>query len=163
MARPNLPAERLKAGEKYLASLRSLGLHPHFLGWGWEKAVKQWVLVLVTSIVDAGGPLALNRLLFAAYNASATPRDISPFVVRVYSPDIVPELLFLLMDREFHVTGRDGRKRGTVSGKLEPVTFHGVEHAAENTYSTPRRRARDFHARRGEWQRFKANVERLAA
>jgi hypothetical protein len=45
--------------------------------------------VLVTSIVDAGGPLALNRLLFHAYNGKATPRQISPFIVRIISLEIV--------------------------------------------------------------------------
>jgi hypothetical protein len=66
-------------------ALVSLGLVPAFLGWGWETLEKQWLLVLVTSIIDAGGLLALNRLLFRAYNAEATPKEISPFIIRVFS------------------------------------------------------------------------------
>ena len=54
-----------------------------FLGWGCEIPSKQWLLVMVTSIVDVGGPLALNKLLLKAYNAKATPKEISPFIVRV--------------------------------------------------------------------------------
>src|SRR5215475_7475296 len=86
-----VPAKYLTAGQDYLDALVSLGLVPHFLGWGWERETKEWLLVLVTSIVDAGGPLALNRLLFRAYNAKATPKEISPFIVRVYSPEVVPD------------------------------------------------------------------------
>ena len=56
----------LSAGAAYLDALGGLGLDPEFLGWGWELAARRWVLVLVTSIIDTGGPVAFNRLLFRA-------------------------------------------------------------------------------------------------
>jgi hypothetical protein len=74
MVSRTVPAQYLMAGQDYLDALLSLGLIPAFLGWGWELSTGQWMLVLVTSIVDAGGPLALNKLLFRAYNAKATPK-----------------------------------------------------------------------------------------
>ncbi len=58
---------------------------------------------MVTSIVDAGGPLALNKLLFKAYNAKATPKEISPFIVRVYSPEVVPDTLYALGGKSMEI------------------------------------------------------------
>jgi hypothetical protein len=66
-----VPPEYLNAGVNYLSALKRLGMVPDYLGWGWEKSSERWLLVLVTSIIDAGGPLALNELLFRAYNAFA--------------------------------------------------------------------------------------------
>ena len=44
------------------------------------------MLVLVTSLFDFVGPLALTELLFEAYNAAATPKEIDPFIIRLHSP-----------------------------------------------------------------------------
>ena len=97
-SRPVSP-KYLKAGADYLKGLRELGLNPNFLGWGWEIAAERWILVLVTSIIDAGGPLALNKRPFHAYNAEATPREISPFIVRVFSSAIIQDDFYLLGEK----------------------------------------------------------------
>ncbi|MBN9983091.1 hypothetical protein [Rhizobium laguerreae] len=95
----------LKAGQEYLESLRRLRLNPEGLLWSrvnellpvkvnnggdvterlGDHATGDWHLVLITSAIDEGGPSALNQLLFKAYDASATPKEISPFIVEVMS------------------------------------------------------------------------------
>ncbi len=171
-----VPARYLKAGQDYLEALVSLGLIPAYLGWGWDLTTKQWLLVLVTSIVDAGGPLALNKLLFRAYNAKATPKEISPFIVRVFSPELIPggakSDFWLLGEKNFTVQGVPGRVKNPEA--LKPIkvdnvqkTFMGIELEMVNSYQTfPRavdHALAGYHARHKDWQLFKRRVERLAA
>ena len=98
----DLSPELLKAGQEYLQALQRLHLDPEGLLWArvnelpsrdderdtsmteWGKE-GDWHLVLITSAIDEAGPLALQRLLFKAYNHSATPKEISPFIVEVMS------------------------------------------------------------------------------
>jgi hypothetical protein len=164
----------LKAGQEYMDALVSLGLVPAFLGWGWETLEKQWLLVLVTSIIDAGGLLALNRLLFRAYNAEATPKEISPFIIRVFSPELIAEgaksQFWLLGEHNFTVKGVAGKVKNPEA--LKPVkvenvqqTFMGIELEMLNSYQTlpgAVDRALDgVHACHQEWQRFRHRVEAL--
>jgi hypothetical protein len=157
-------AEYLKAGGDYLDSLRTLGLTPNFLGWGWDISAGQWVLVLVTSIINAGGPLALNKLLFQAYSAKATPKEISPFIVRIFSPEIIPN--------EFYFLGEKNLRAHKVNEKpnidLPPIrnfqlTFMDIELEMVNSYQNRPVRKLKYQERRRLWDRFKSNVERLAA
>jgi hypothetical protein len=169
-----VPAEHLTAGKDYMDALVSLGLIPAYLGWGWEPSSKQWLLVLVTSIIDAGGPLALNRLLFRAYNAKATPKEISPFIVRIFSPEIVAHAggtdFWLLGERNLHVNAVPTKENPNVTPtKVENVqqTFMGLELEMVNSYQTLTgavdKALAGYHARNKDWQRFKTRVERLAA
>jgi hypothetical protein len=169
MASRPVPPKYLKAGEDYLQALRRLGLNPNFLGWGWEANKKQWHLVLVTSIVDAGGPLALNKLLFRAYNANATPKEISPFIVRVFSPEVITDPTFYFLGvKDLHVHKVDPKtnvKQGE-GDRIEnyEVDFLGLHLEMINSYqSAPPSKTRGYHDRRKDWVRFKSNVERLAA
>ena len=151
----------MKAGEDYLAALKALGLRPMFLGWGEEIASKQWLLVMITSIVDAGGPLALNKLLFRAYNAEATPKTISPFIVRVYSPDIVPADFYSMADTDVKITPPNIG----ISINFR-VKFDGVEYEMINSYIRPPKQKpvkTRYHANLNDWQKFKRNVEKLVA
>lgn len=135
-----VPAQYMKAGDDYLESLQGLGLNPDFLGWGWEDATEQWVLVLVTSMIDAGGPLALNEQLFQAYNAQITPPDISPFIVRIFSPEIVPQQIY----------------------KVGDLNFLGIDLKTGNSYRNwPAHRFPNNG--REEWNRFRSAVESLVA
>lgn len=86
MAVRKLDDLRLKAGSDYLSALISLGLEPDGLFWAFEKAESRWVLALVTNYFDVAGPLNLSEVLFKAYRAAATPREIDPFMVRMFSP-----------------------------------------------------------------------------
>jgi hypothetical protein len=162
------------AGQDYLDALVSLGLVPAFLGWGWDPSVSLWQLVLVTSIVDAGGPLALNKLLFRAYNAKATPKEISPFIVRIFSPQLANTdvQFWLLGEKNFTLRGVPGKV--TNPKALEPQkvqnvqkTFMGLELEMINSYQTlpgaVDKALAGYHARHHDWQRFKKKVERLAA
>jgi hypothetical protein len=158
-------AEYLKAGEDYLAALRRLGLRPMFLGWGREISSKQWLLVMVTSIIDAGGPLALNQLLFKAYNAEATPKEISPFIVRVYSPEVAPDTLYALGGKSMKIVNNpELAEKISVSNMM--FTFHDVDYEMINAYAIPHHAKATkpkYHAALAEWQRFKRNVDKLAA
>jgi hypothetical protein len=171
-----VPPQYLAAGRDYRGALVSLGLIPAFLGWGWEIATREWVLVLVTSIVEAGGPLALNRLLFRAYNAKATPKEISPFVVRVFSPEIIPggatSQFWLLGEHNFTVQGVPGTVKNSDALTPRKVTnvqqaFMGIQLEMINSYQTMPgavdRALAGYHERQKEWRRFRTNVEKLAA
>jgi hypothetical protein len=118
MDREDLSPALLKAGQEYLESLRRLRLNPEGLLWSRVNELSpvkfnnggdvteglkdlpsgDWHLVLITSVIDEGGPSALNQLLFKAYDASATPKEISPFIVEVMSAksSFVQRLLFAL-------------------------------------------------------------------
>jgi hypothetical protein len=163
MAGRPVSTQYLKAGAGYLESLRALGLNPNFLGWGWDIAAERWILVLVTSIIDAGGPLALNRLLFRAYNAEATPKDISPFIVRVFSSAIVQDDFYILGEKELTVKTVNGKKREPIKVENVQRTFLGIELEQINSYQNLPNRKLKYHERRQAWQKFKSNVERLAA
>jgi hypothetical protein len=171
-----VPTQYMTAGQDYLDALVSLGLIPAFLGWGWEPATSQWMLVLVTSILEAGGPLAFNSLLFRAYNAKATPKEISPFIVRIFSPEIIPggakSQFWLLGEKNFTIQSVPGKVKNLKAlepQKVENVqqTFMGLELEMINSYQTlPRavdKALAGYHARHRDWQRFKSNVEKLAA
>jgi hypothetical protein len=169
-----LPAEHLKAGRDYLDALVSLGLRPHYLGWGWDRLRKQWLLVLATQIVDAGGPLALNQLLFRAYNAKATPKEISPFIVRVFSPEIIPMEIMAMGagKRKLLVAKSDNPINPPPPSEFLTVenlkkTFLGIDfemaHSYESIRNIERSIKRGFMDRRKEWNIFKSRVEKLAA
>jgi hypothetical protein len=176
MDRRPVPPEYMKAGKDYFDALVALGLIPAFLGWGWDILEQQWLLVLVTSIIDAGGPLALNRLLFRAYNARATPKEISPFIVRVFSPELIPggaqSQFWWLGEHNFNVRGVPGKVKNPAALEPQQVTnvqqtFMGLELEMLNSYQTlpgaVDKALAGFHARRRDWDRFRNKVEKLAA
>jgi len=162
MDRDAVSAQYLKAGESYLTSLRQLGLNPMFLGWGKEVASGDWVLGMVTSVVDAGGPLELNKLLFRAYNADATPREISPFIVRVYSPEIASPEFYALAGKKLTVMSEN--LAGTVDVLDMEFKFLGVSYRMINAYLIDgRTTGQKYQQRLREWTNFKRNIDKLAA
>lgn len=158
-----VPPEFLTAGADYLAAMRRLGLDPIFLGWGWDREDARWILVMITSILDAGGPLALNDLLFKAYNAEATPKAISPFIVRVFSPEILPRSHFgLLNDPYVRINSVNGEERD-IAIRNAQTTILGIDFERINTYPATGKPIEKYTAQRDAWQRFKRQVDRLAA
>ena len=80
---------RLKAGREYLAALRKLGFNPDAVLWagvGGIAAEGAMELLIVTTWADNIGSKAVYDLLFEAYDASATPKEIDPFTVSLFSP-----------------------------------------------------------------------------
>ncbi len=163
MASRPVPARYLEAGADYLGALRALGLNPNFLGWGWDIALEKWLLILVTSIVDAGGPLALNRLLFQAFNAKATPKEVSPFIVRIFSSEIIPNDFYMLGEKNLRIDTVNGKKRDMPPIENVQRTFLGVELEMVNSYQNLPLQKLKYHERRKAWNKFKGNVESLAA
>jgi len=160
----------MKAGEDYLDALNSLGLYPEFLGWAIDRITEDWLLVMVTSVIEIGGPLELNRLLFRAYNLKATPQEISPFIVRVYGPKTAVAPILKTFD-----PSRIGQAK---IHKVDPLTKLQVGDPVdiksigqditdlhiESEYNYPiRDRKRSYEARSREWKKFRQNVARLAA
>lgn len=169
MASGTLPAQYLKAGKEYLTALQSLGLYPDVLGWGTDLATGEWQLVMLTSIVEVGGPLALNRLLFQAYNMGATPKEISPFIVRVfgdrtiYAPELRRLLEFEKGDKTFTAHDRyTGNVKARGEARSMTKTLGGIRIESDNLYVAQSRR-KGHEQRTREWLKFKRNVEKLAA
>lgn len=81
---------RLKAGREYLAALQKLGFHPDALLWatgvGGVAGSDKMELLIVSTWIDNIGPKAVYDVLFEAYDASATPKEIDPFIVSLFSP-----------------------------------------------------------------------------
>ena len=151
-----------------------LGLEPEFLGWGVDEVHDEWNLVLVTSIIEIGGPLALSRLLFRAYNLNATPKEISPFIVRTFGSETLyaPELKHLNEVKAGRVTATAVRNAdGTIptGKKAKPIPVQAIEKNVGGIRMDSRYAyliaPRDLNRKQKteEWARFRENVERLAA
>ncbi|MCK1404914.1 hypothetical protein [Bradyrhizobium sp. 76] len=80
-----LSEQQKKAGAEFLSAMQKLGLDPECLFWAFDFEVGHHVLLMATSAYELAGPLAISRTIFKAYNASATPKDIDPFVLRFHS------------------------------------------------------------------------------
>jgi hypothetical protein len=167
----DLGVERYDAGRDYLAALRDLRLEPEALFWAYDKSMGQLVLVLVTSLFDFAGPLALTRLLFDAYNAAATPKEVDPFILRLHSPKHT-----LYREAQVHIGNRFDRgdlkgpalDRATISGEFTPpfvASFRAGDLEGFGTWvykNTPRSRVKTLELG-PRWRRFEHAVHALAA
>lgn len=86
MDAPELSPKLLDAGADYLSSLDRLGLKVDGLWWVYDFNEKAFLLWLVWAGVERYGPLEIQQRLFAAYNASALPKAVDPFIVHVMDP-----------------------------------------------------------------------------
>lgn len=161
MDRYTLSPEHVTAGHEYLASLRKLGLDPEGLMWARDETIDEFVLVLITTHFDYAGPLEIYRLLTRAYNASATPSEIAPFIVRLHSPKqvIVTELrkaygwqieIRPVHEMAKHIDLKVRLSAGDLSFMSEWI------YVLRETKLPPVERNR-------RWNRFRDQVERLAA
>lgn len=172
MDQKDLGVERYDAGRDYLTAIRTLKLEPEALFWAYDKSMEQFVLVIVTSLFDFAGPLALTKLLFEAYNAAATPKEIDPFIIRLHSPKHA-----LYRAARVHIGNRFDQAdlkgpeldRATIAGTVMPstiVSFRAGDLESFGTWvykSTPpvtRTTAVDSERR---WTRFERAVHAVAA
>ncbi len=160
-----LDLARREAGSEYLSALRTLGLRPDALFWSFDKVEGRFVLMLVTEMVDFKGPLAVADLLFQAYNASATPKEIDPFVVRLHSPehDIIRRFDGWKDPSKVTITPPPGGLPIDPSVMVTGIEIGGLMFQAAWVYHfalPPKRKSVDLSRR---WSRFAHNVERLAA
>jgi hypothetical protein len=168
----DLGVERYDAGRNYLAALRHLRLEPEALFWAYDKSIGQLVLVLVTSLFDFAGPLALTKLLFDAYNAAATPEEIDPFVVRLHSPKhaLYRAAQNRIGDR-FDRANLKGAAldRATISGEITPpvvVFLQAGDLESFGTWvykSTARSTAKPKMEQERRWKHFERAVHAVAA
>jgi hypothetical protein len=80
---------RLAVGRDYLAALMRLGFQPDAAAWALvdsETESRRFELAIITHWVDTIGSLPIYELLFEAYRSGATPREIDPFNVSLFSP-----------------------------------------------------------------------------
>jgi hypothetical protein len=168
----DLGVERYDAGRDYLAALRHLRLEPEALFWAYDKSMGQLVLVLVTSLFDFAGPLALNKLLFDAYNAAATPKEVDPFILRLHSPKHA-----LYRAAQVHIGNRFDQAdlkgpaldRATISGEIAPsivASFRAGDLESFGTWvykSTPSPKGVKAVELGPRWRRFEHAVHALAA
>jgi hypothetical protein len=154
----SLPPGYLKAGADYLNALKGLGLKPEALFWAQDRTINEFVLVLITSHFDFKGPREIYRLLTMAYNHAATPATISPFIVRLHSPKQL--ISQQVLEAEWSASSNNivmTLNRGDLTYQDKWIyTAKYKTGAAKVKKLTPIERSK-------QWNKFKSNVERLAA
>lgn len=172
MDQRDLGVARYDAGAKYLDALRRLKLEPEALFWAYDRTLEQFVLVIVTSLFDFAGPLALMKLLFDAYNAAATPKEIDPFILRLHSPKhALYRAAQLHIGNRFDMAALKGPAldRATIAGEVTPpviASFRAGDLQGfgtwvyKSTSVSPRAKTADAERR---WRRFESAVHALAA
>ena len=158
----------IEAGAEFFESIRTLGLDPDGLFWAFDRVVNGHVLALVTRMFDHAGPLALSQTIFKAYNASALPKSITPFVVRMHSPrhEVILGLKPFLTKQfkldwvKFNKDNAD-KFRIKIDEKYENSSFaFRPEWIYKFDLSQERRKTMPVGRR---WERYARNVDRLAA
>lgn len=174
----------LKAGSEYLTALKRLHLNPEGLLWSRVNETRDiddaqgyslpgdypngdWHLVLITSAIDESGPLAMQEMLFKAYNLAATPQSISPFIVEVMSSRS-PFHAGLLRALNTDVPlifggGTDGRARIVTDTVGQPVMVHGLWFDRQWIYQLRGLVSPKNSDRRRQWLDFRQSVNALAA
>ena len=131
--------------------------------WATRTQTDQFELLIVTSWVDEVGSKAIYDLLFEAYDASATPKEIDPFIVNVFSPKSY------LGDQLLRMIGSSKQKAVEVGiqderGFMYVLGDHGdfIAFAALTYVFHPRKKRTAVEDLR-RFRRFQRNVQALAA
>jgi hypothetical protein len=163
MDTPELNLSRQTAGSHYLDALRRLGLEPVALFWAYDTVVKSFVLVLITEFFDYKGPYEISKLLFQAYNAAATPREIDPFIIRLHSP-AQSAIKNLRIPTHLHaIDQKTGRPTGEAA-EIKTYTLGDLIVSGQWVYKfgrAPKKKSTIDLSRK--WSRFERNVTQLAA
>jgi hypothetical protein len=153
-----LDAGYWQAGQDYLDALKKLGLDPEALLWAYDEVIESWVLILVTPVYDIAGSLTFAKTLFKAYNLAATPKEISPFILRLHSPDQT-----IIRNLDAHI---ERIKQMTKNIDIPEKEHIGLGHKG-NLYTQLnfiykfelKKKNRETQMR--QWKRFNDNVEKL--
>ena len=148
-----------RAGSEYAEALAKLGFEPDVVAWGMRD--EAWTLVLLSSWVDRFGRRELYDLLFEAYDASATPKEINPFIVTALSPDSqggrqLVGMIGTMRDKIAEGVLPDDRGTIFVLGMGEVMVYGGLVIRARH----PRTRGAEDMRR---FSRFRSKVHALAA
>lgn len=181
MASDELRAEYLTAGQEYLAAVSALGLRPEGLAWARVDHLSEnlddlssphhspgdaWHLVVITSLIDEAGPLAIESVLFEAYNKSATPKLIDPFIVQVMSAKtgFAQEVLNAFARPSVSVIGYDefGKQVDVDTGERQYLV-RGLWMEQGWVYFINPAKPVGFKDRRRQWLNFRQNVHAIAA
>lgn len=149
-----LEEPRIEAGRQYLAALQKLGLDPEALFWA-EQDSGGFVLVLLTGFFDYVGPLEVSRVLFKAYNASATPKEIDPFIVRLHSPK---QTIGKLIRNNLNYAIGPG-----ITYRDLKLTFADLKIWETGIIKHPSGKHSNVAMLGRKWKKIEGNVERLAA
>lgn len=154
---------RVQPGRAYLAALRKLGMEPEALFWANQLPENRPVLVLITAFFDHAGPLEVEKALFKAYNAAATPAEIDPFIVRLHSPrqSFARQLLEdLRKDIEVETDLMQRTHISNIPGAF--LTAGDLEILMAGVLKKPKVVRQTIEVARS-WRKFTDNVNRLAA
>lgn len=125
MATNELTETHMIAAREFTDSLSTIGFDMDAVFWAYDEEEERYVLIVVTDVFDAKGPLEIYQQIFKAYNASLTPKEIDPFSVRVLSTnqttakDLIDKVL------------RDRKKTHRKKDNLETSSFNYI---TENDY-----------------------------
>lgn len=124
--------------------------------WVWDNTRSQFILMMIWSGIDRVGPLAVAKMLFKAYRASALTQDIDPFTVHVRSNK---EVLAARMNDAI-ATGADEYQLLRKDREHPDEFLYQWAKPWIYTLSEKRRSAVDTSR---DWKRFSGNIEKLAA
>lgn len=152
---------RLVAGRDYLAALRKLGFHPDALLWAFRGGVPEpapFELLIISTWADSIGPKAIYDLLFEAYDASATPKEIDPFIVSLFShhTKVATDMGDAIRTIQSEAIPADGSQPMLILGMMDYITIPQWI----ISYRQPRSNRFDDLRRFGA---FQTNVTKLAA
>lgn len=148
-----------QAGQEYLEALKKLGLDPEGLLWAYDHIIEKMVLILITPIYDIAGSLTLRRTLIKAYNLAATPKEITPFIVRLHSPDqtIVGALSDLLNVMKLATQNNPNLN----VEKDKSFGFLGEFLTQQNFIYKFEIKKKNRETQMRQWKRFNDNIEKL--
>jgi len=162
------------AAKEFSNALSAIGFDMAGVLWAYDNEDERFVLIVITDVFDAKGPLEISKQLFRAYNASLTPKEIDPFFVRLLSTNHTAAKNFLMVVHSdwkvMHYTKdtpefavRNNTAKGTVL-TLEDYSDSEVTIRPEwvvmlKPFHNPRKK----HEINRKWDFFKRNLDRLAA
>ena len=175
MATNEFTETHMIAAREFTDSLSKIGFDMDGVFWAYDKEDERHVLIVVTDVFDAKGPLEISRQLFKAYNASLTPKEIDPFIVRLLSTNqtVARDLLDVAASdwarvhfekgvSKFAVLENVQRKGSTF--KFGAYSISGVTIRPEWVVMVkPRHKTRNKIEINRKWNFFKRNLDKLAA